>query len=245
VDIVKFKDTYRIPLYPGKWNVWLVRRTIRDDPSESWVKTSFWNVLNFKWLNKNPSVVPVYTGAIEEKPQSWGGSFDHLSVTVSPAPQDLAKFSPVASISSHAVPVTINGKFEYVLVAFVYRGASQDMAWPVWQTAIGQFFNNWCPEGADWAVDTVYDPPNIPVPPEPSWMDLFAETVSDIFAALAKLVATVAKKVLPSLGDLMGPLTLVAIIGGIYLAIKVVGKAPSLEGIKIGKKPEALPPAQP
>jgi hypothetical protein len=155
VDIDQFKQNFRAPVYPEKWNVWLLRRTLRDNPSADAMQSTTEAVFD-QWF----------------KFSNYYGSVDIVNVlSISPNPAELAKLTPVRSATQLGVPGNVVQPGTMVLVKFAYRGSLTDMPWAAWKYSFGQFFNNWCPVDADWLLDTVYEPLKDPVPKEMPWWE--------------------------------------------------------------------------
>lgn len=221
IDIDKFQQTYRIPVFPDKWNVWLLKRTIADNPTTEDLSTSrlsgyVWRVFYYVWF------------------KVIGGDFDHLKATLDPSAKVLQALHPVAALAANAVPANVVEPSRYILVQFVYRGSLQDAPWPVSSTYLTGNLA-WCPKDATWMVDTVYAPLNQPVPDAPTWVDV----VSDAAAAAARAASKIASSALSGAsGPLLALGGVVATVLGLILANQVASKAPSLSRVQLGPKKE-------
>lgn len=169
LDLEEWRAKNRAPIYPEQWNVWLLNRTLRDNPSA--------NELDVVTKNVMAKIFAQSVGVDH-------GQIDHLEIRSLYAPQAnawgqyLDEAKKAAALSSlqlvknrsslDPIPFLVAGPSTQLVVSFVLRGSSTSIPWPCWKA---QVLNPWCPIEADYTVESVYAPPPRPVPPEPAGID--------------------------------------------------------------------------
>jgi len=196
VDIEAFKRANRVPLFPGKWNRWILARTTRDEPNLTDLKRSLRGVFN-QWLKTQGAmpwdgVFPYHLGAAagpnrKDAPTSRHGDVDLLYLMrVSQdqpalAPSSVAKMeNGKPALRRYVTPMpTIQGSKPpvFLLVEFVPRGINREQ-WMPWPAHRVQVFNPWCPEKADWALWAVLPPEAQHVPPERTELEKYGREVT-------------------------------------------------------------------
>lgn len=183
VDIEKFKAANRVPMFPGKWQVWKLYRTDKDNPSAADIEQTARAVV-LQWFK-----------TIE------AGDVDHIEVLSGPP----AGSKRVKRWEDNPSPMSVHAKTPIVVwVSFVYRGTATDGPWPVHKA---QVINPWCPVDADWMLGEVWLPdekkpiPEAPTVPEiirpevekaKEWVSSFGEGFGGWLAVVALLGVTVA-----------------------------------------------------
>ncbi len=176
VDLEKFRAQNRVPMYRNQWNRWILMRTTRDNPSDldavATMKAAFnkWNRDERSW---GPLDLLVET-AIPDGPRAGTravriGNCDYLhavKVSTSPLgfPRELwprllpAGKLPARRESVDPVPTLSTPKAIWVECAFVWRGASESVPWPVLTDSMLRPTQG-CPVDADWILDSCATPP--------------------------------------------------------------------------------------
>lgn len=157
-----FKTQCRIPLFRGKWNTWIVRRTLedqvtRDDDLAKYVKATF-----YQWFKKadfkaqyHDVQVTDLTDWDKKETDPWGQVNWKLKAnTLERVDSKLVKNLGNMDCQNQPVPTVRGPKTTEVAVQFVYRGDQDSFPWPVWKA---QVFDPWCPVDADYVVAEVYE----------------------------------------------------------------------------------------
>lgn len=157
IDTDEFKKQCQAPIFPNRWNHWRLYRTTRDNPSDQDVidtglaflmqitKASDMGVIRHEEI----IVVPGNSNASHSNP--WQTPIvDNRMRCVQPIHLANSDFTPA---------------YRTVYARFVYRGSRQSIPWPVRKVnALG--LASWCPQNADWILDTVFAPSDVAVPSE-------------------------------------------------------------------------------
>jgi hypothetical protein len=169
VDIAAFEAKNRVPMVTEGWNVWIVNRTLNDNPSVADMTKHFENVFE-GWF---PPLDPLGENAgrvdnITVTPL-WGSTVNSWQQHLDPAKKAAALQGAVLLRSRSQIPdmVTVeSGPTTQLAVRFVYRGTAKSRPWPVWSPPLA---HSGCPVGAKYALEAAYRlaaPP--PTPPEKS-----------------------------------------------------------------------------
>lgn len=242
VTIEEFQRRNRAPVWPGKWNVWTLCRTGRDEPSDDDVKETTAAVFA-KWFGTN-GLSSVLDTAITYYGTSAAGSADLIKVE-SIVPRagggdatllevakkaDLLEEHRDAGVSltrdSAAGPLQMirsggTGPM-FVRVRFAWRNSKvYSVPWPVWRTGIlGHATRSYALEPMaekDWCLWRVH-PFQEGVPGELSNLQKLAEQMGDAaFQAttpLANEAEAIAQSVVPVGVGVVGA---GVVLGGLYL----------------------------
>ena len=177
VDVDAFRASCRVPLYPERWNRWLLWRTARDNPSVLDVERSTFAVMR-KWFE------------LVEQPSgfSWPGKgegkIDNLILRM--VPYDwTGGWGPSIARREQCSPVPMmrpgTGMPLGIAVEFVFRGMATNMAWPVHRPAV---IGSYCPIGADWMLARAYAAPATEAPQERTTADEMAEAARKVGRAI-------------------------------------------------------------
>lgn len=154
IDVDKFKRECVAPIFPNMWNHWRLYRTTRDNPTDEEVKAT---ALGF--------MLQIFK-AFDM------GKVRHEDITVVPIDKQPGENPWNAHIVRHrgagCLVEILLGHSDYapgyrtVYVRFVYRGSRTTIPWPVRKVRAG--FASWCPQDADWILDTIFapSPENVP-----------------------------------------------------------------------------------
>lgn len=155
IDVDAFKASCQAPIFPNHWNHWRLYRTTRDNPSDEDVKQTALAFLMhvFKAFDmgvvrhEDIVVVPLND---DKHSNPWNTSIVYnRALCVQPINLGHSPFSPA---------------FRTVYARFVYRGSRQSIPWPARRVVAG--VASWCPQNADWILDSVFAPSAENVPPE-------------------------------------------------------------------------------
>jgi hypothetical protein len=199
VDLEKFRQENRVPLFPDTLNRWILARTETDNPSKPDVKESLQQVMRLFFDNAP------YPGTNIPIPNVWGarhgepvGAVDELRIVdISRNLDDVIEkvsamkwrqvkrvyqlpYSP--SLKAASPPSTSTGPW-FVALEFVYRGSKTSMPWPVQRY---QLINPACPLDADWILESAYAPSLEAVPEPPQFWNELANTAKDKLPDLPK-----------------------------------------------------------
>src|SRR5690242_5351690 len=203
IDVDKWREANRAPLFPGKVNRWVLARTTRDNPTPDDLRRTLAATF-VKWFEGTP-VDPVLSthgttrsGAADlirlERASTGALFFPHTAKRR----EDLAG----------PLPLLKSGGIVYLEVSFAYRGLVHDMPWPVrtGTTFVQLQSSAQCPIDADWILDSVAVPGEDAPPKQSSSEkagDVISETTRDASSSL--------------LGALWLPLTV--LVAGLLLVI--------------------------
>lgn len=168
LDDDAWESTCRTPLYANAWNYWKLIRSTYDGVSKDEIANkAAWFLQNAVQQRIKGKIRQVKI-QVEKLDNPWGTP---VKTSIRDCPQgELASLKP-----SEFAPL-----FYTVNVAFVYRGAESDMAWPSMKqagriagTASAIVGNYNCPVEAAWILDTIYEPSYKDVPPasDDSWLN--------------------------------------------------------------------------
>lgn len=149
-NVKEFKARCRVPLYPGRWNVWAIAVRLREGMTEESIRSdiealfgrgiaSRTGVRTDPWFRERGRATNLSIGFFwpgEDTPHPEGEIVD---VDALAAAQERAateyQGSPGATIaadaSEHCPDVEMSAPITVVMVSFVYRGDSTTMPWPV------------------------------------------------------------------------------------------------------------------
>lgn len=193
-DIEAFLEACQIPLYPGKWNTWLLLRTLTDEPEIGQVEATARAVL--RWWFKSSATWPGLTRGDVDNFELVVGEAQDPSTTPTPPVSPWGDRSRSAHRQDCDQFMTLKpGAYIPIWVRFVYRGQAQRMGWPVRRVFFPGIAIS-CPIEADWLLDSVYEPiadeeiPE-PTPGLPGLPDVPAPDLKPIGEAVAKVGKTI------------------------------------------------------
>jgi hypothetical protein len=149
VDVDKFREDCRVPIYRDMWNIWKLQRSTAD--------------------GKGPQELEHATEAfINLISQSLEGKIRHLELRIGGSenpwktPAHLHRETicghPMSLMESEYSPQSYD-----VFVRFVYRGVETHIPWVAFKKNLTVFGVD-CPLDATWLLDTVYTPSQVLVP---------------------------------------------------------------------------------
>jgi hypothetical protein len=153
IDLDKYRDECRCPIYRDMWNVWRLLRTTADGVTadEMQHRTEAFMQLVSSSLDGKVRHLEVKPGALSN-PWDTPVQVSRNSVCMTP-------FSLRASDNAPA--------YHEVFVRFVYRGLETTIPWPSMRKDAGVFGVD-CPTDATWLLDAVFTPSQIDVPEQAS-----------------------------------------------------------------------------
>jgi hypothetical protein len=182
VDLAQFQARNRVPLWPGKWNKWILMRTTRDNPDDAAILATMRAAFG-KWSPKiwGPLDLTVET-TIPEGPRAGErtvrvGHFDYLHIVKASRdrlffPRDQwARLLPEDKLparreSVDPAPTLSTSTAIWLEVAFVWRGQGEtSRPWPVLTDSVVRATQQ-CPIDADWILDSCAVPSAEPAPAE-------------------------------------------------------------------------------
>jgi hypothetical protein len=136
VSVDAFQRVNRCPLFRGRLNTWIVRRSLRDAPSDARMLVGVRAAL-MRWFGDDgaASVVAAVRALARRRTLELGGDVAASSDYVSPA------------------PLMLGDSFASLRVEFLYFGAADDLPWPVLDER-----GAWLPVDCVWALDLVERP---------------------------------------------------------------------------------------
>lgn len=165
VDIDKYRELCRAPLFADHWNFWRVVRSTKSglEPSKMADKTlAFMSYLSNELKGRIPKVDVLAPGTPDNP---WG------TPAIVTRQNVCAEQSFTLEHSSHAPA------FLVAYVRFIYRGVEASVPWPAIKQSLAGAVTHDCPNDATWLLDTVYAPSKIDVPPPeadpflPPWVE--------------------------------------------------------------------------
>lgn len=169
IDVEKWLQQNRVPLFPGKINRWLLARTLRDNPSDAKVKNSLLDSFA-RWFPGGWVTDPWFE-------TSEGGrteGLDGLRI-VNASKNENSNFADAVKRREECtiLPTVESSKgVLYVEVVFNYRSQADNIAWPVdvlHDLASDPFplqSLQSCPDRADWILVAVGRPAGNVVEPK-------------------------------------------------------------------------------
>jgi hypothetical protein len=167
VSIDDFERQNRVPLVREGWNVWILNRTLRDNPSVGELEVMAENFLD-RWFRSGPYASAWHSpGGIDNVTITslWGTTKNSYDQYLDPPKKAKVLEDAIALRTRSGIPSAVflrPGPSTQVAVRFVYRGTLPDLPWPVWKA---QMINPRCPMEADWALEAAYKfahPPPVP-----------------------------------------------------------------------------------
>ena len=157
VDVSEFKERCRIPLFPQKWNVWVLLRSLEDNPtveqmcdelkelfgcdvvSRNLVRTDPWFYDRGRVQGLTSGFFLIETDQARESfpPPAladWDKLDKSLDVVAARFQGQPGGWEPAVNMGDDPRCAALQpppGNYTAVTVAFVYRGHDVDMAWPV------------------------------------------------------------------------------------------------------------------
>lgn len=212
IDVDKWCEANRAPLFPGKVNRWIIARTTRDNPAPDDLKTTLAATFE-RWFDGTPLDPAAPFDGTTRSAAADLIRLERVSV------QQLTFTQPVRRREELPGPGPLlnpSGGVVWLEVTFAYRGVLLSMPWPVRTGAMAQLESSAkCPIGTDWMLDAVAFPV-ADVPPEMSTAEKAAATLGDAASKAGDAASKAAGKVLDSLWT---PLLLAA--GGLVLYVLV------------------------
>lgn len=195
IDVDKWLAENRAPLFPGQVNRWLLARTLRDNPSDSKVKSSMLDSFA-RWFPGGWVTDPW----LETSEGGRTSGLDGLRI-VNASKDGRSTFKDIVkSREACTIIPTVEGSkgVLYVEVVFNYRSQADNIAWPVdvLQDLISDPIPirslQSCPDKADWMLVAVGKPAG-PVGPEKSTASIASEL---IFTPIADVTETAVSSLL-------------------------------------------------
>jgi len=209
IDVDKWREENRVPLFPAKVNRWILVRTTRDNPTPDDLKTTLAATFE-RWFEGTP-----LDPAFPFNGTTRSAAADLIRLERSS--QDRLTFAQPARRREELpgpTPMLTAGGVVWLEVSFAYRGQLLSMPWPVRTGAAVQLQSSAeCPVGADWMLDSAAFPA-ADAPPEMSSTDKAAATLGDTASNAGAAASGAAGKLLDSLWT---PLLLVA--GGLVFFV--------------------------
>ena len=200
VDVSAFKEKCRVPLYPQKWNVWVLLRSLEDNPtveqmqdelrelfgcdvvSRNFVRTDPWfydrgRVQGLTYGFFLPEKEKTYPPFVADT-DALDAALDAVAVKYQGQPDGYVGAVNITDGGACAELQPPPGNYTAVTVAFVYRGFDVDMPWPVNRRVESSWLKN-LPEWASLGMLALIG--------EASTIDLYCPTnprwvVSDVMA---------------------------------------------------------------
>lgn len=181
VDPDEFKAACSIPLFPGKWNTWLLWVSVADDPDEETIRRMVKAALR-TWFMESASLEGFTLGNVDtveidfDPPAEFGAGVGG-SPEVSRLLANRARLVRREDDCSETIALR-SGQAIPVVAQFVYRGRQTRMPWPVikiqrtgiptpgglgmigeGETLFGELaIVRWCPTQADVILESVWRP---------------------------------------------------------------------------------------
>jgi len=194
VDVEKWRNDNRAPLFPGKINRWLLVRTTRDDPTPDDLKNTLAATFE-RWFSGTP-LDPAFPfdgttrSAAADLIRLERVSTERLSLA-----QPARRFEELPGLLPSVAP----GGVVWLEVTFAYRGQQLSMPWPVRTGAAVQLQSQAdCPVGADWMLASVAFPETA-APGEMSSVDKAGKMLGDTAAKAGDAALGAAGKAFSSL----------------------------------------------
>lgn len=185
VDIAKWNNTNKVPLFPDAHNTWVIKVRSKSY-SGAELTEEVKSIFEGRWFSSGLSTM--YGG-----PDVGRAEIQSIRVLNVSQPSEIMSMYPapltaVWNTSGPQLDWQDKGAEAYVEVRFVYRGSLREMFWP--RTVSGYFQASWyCPKDTEFGVYTVY---------APSYKDVPAENLCDASGAVFKY-ATCRKQALDKL----------------------------------------------
>lgn len=209
IDVDKWRDDNRVPLFPGKVNRWILVRTTRDNPTPDDLKTTLAATFE-RWFDGTP-----LDPALPFNGTTRSAAADLIRLE-RVAKDRLTFAQPVRRREElpGPMPTLSPGDVVWLEVTFAYRGQLLSMPWPVRTGAAVQLQSSAnCPVGADWMLDSAAFPA-ADAPPEMSSTEKAGAELGDAASKAGTAASNTAGKLLDSLWT---PLLLVA--GGLVFFV--------------------------
>jgi len=161
VTVDSWNNQNRIPIYPDVYNIWLIKVSLDNAPSDLELQKKIESAFSDYWFNSG-NLYSQNPGRAEIK------SIRVLKVT---QPSELVSMypAPIATVQDTSNPQLAwqSGSFtRFVEVIFIYRGSLSQMYWPRMESGIVAI-SRYCPKDAAYGVYNVYPPDTTtPVPAE-------------------------------------------------------------------------------
>jgi hypothetical protein len=194
IDVDKWRDENRAPLFPAKVNRWILIRTTRDNPTPDDLKNTLAATFE-RWFAGTP-----LDPALPFNGTTRSGAADLIRIErVSnerlTLAQTMRRREELPGISPSVAP----GGVVWIEVSFAYRGQLLSMPWPVRTGAEIQLQSHAdCPIGADWMLDSVAFP-TMGAPAEMSSADKASAALGDTATKAGSAASNLAGKAFDSL----------------------------------------------
>jgi len=194
VDVDKWRDENRAPLFPGKVNRWLLVRTTRDNPTPDDLKNTLAATFA-RWFEGTP-----LDPAMPFDGTTRSGAADLIRLErVSKERLNLAHPARRFEELPGQLPSVAPGEVVWLEVTFAYRGQLLSMPWPVRTGAEIQLTSQAnCPVGADWMLAAAAFP-EAGAPDEMSTADKASRALGDTAAKAGTVASGAAGKAFDSL----------------------------------------------
>ena len=194
VDVDKWRDENRAPLFPGKVNRWLLIRTTRDDPTPDDLKNTLAATFE-RWFSGTPLDPALPFDGTTRSGAADLIRLERVSKDRLLLPNPARRFEELPG----QLPSVAPGGLVWLEVTFAYRGQLLTMPWPV-RTGGSALLTSeaQCPVGADWMLDSVAFPA-LDAPGEMSSTDKAGAALGKTASEAGAAAAGVAGKALDSL----------------------------------------------
>ena len=188
IDVDKWEEENRVPLFPDKIQRWILVRTDRDTPTDAEIEQTLKAALGrwfreFKGFNGPNPFEPL-------DPRGIRGLVDSVKVERISRGERLSFNPPIKRREQLKTIPTVEANVPiWISVTFAYRGTAPEMPWPVRKGGGIQLSSSArCPIQADWMLDQVASPEQKPAPPRPPLSDAVLETATDVVHSSVSLL---------------------------------------------------------
>lgn len=155
VDVAAWRESNRVPVYPGQYQRWVITAILPDGTGESDARNA---CLEFLWEQFGESY-HVYTPVLAAGTYRVGERVDLLRVSsIGAVPITIPSADRARRAQDLPEPPTLAGNHvTYFDVMFVWRGTERDVPWPTWSGGVlfGQSITDaikYCPTGTSWML---------------------------------------------------------------------------------------------
>ena len=194
IDVDKWRDENRAPLFPAKVNRWILVRTTRDDPTPDDLKNTLAATFE-RWFAGTPLDPALPFNGTTRSAAADLIRLERVSTERLTLAQTMRRREDLPGLSPSLAP----GGVVWLEVSFAYRGQLLSMPWPVRTGAEIQLRSHAeCPVDTDWMLDSVAFP-TMGAPAEMSSADKAGATLGDVASKGGSAVSSAAGKALDSL----------------------------------------------